>query len=168
MITEGTGIESRLEPSREGLGRQRLLNRNVQNGNQTSGWNQALISWSKLHSESTNAMVPSIWGESGCKRGIEFEQAWRWPVGPEFGRGFSATNRIRQSVWWGDQLVEGSSSRGGDEVGEAFVGCGGAGDRLVERVAGNSLGPPDKGKGATGIANSTLADLVPGVWFVTE
>ncbi|KAI3815749.1 hypothetical protein L1987_15430 [Smallanthus sonchifolius] len=64
MITEGTGIESRLEPSREGLGRQRLLNRNVQNGNQTSGWNQALISWSKLHSESTNAMVPSIWGES--------------------------------------------------------------------------------------------------------
>ncbi|KAI3808219.1 hypothetical protein L1987_24167 [Smallanthus sonchifolius] len=60
--------------------------------------------------------------------------------------GFSATNRIRRSLCWGDQLVGGSCSRGRDEARGACCGCRVAGDSRVGRRR-KVLYPPDHRRG---------------------
>ncbi|KAI3825162.1 hypothetical protein L1987_06638 [Smallanthus sonchifolius] len=135
MITEGTGIESRLEPSREGLGRQRLLNRKCPK--------RELDFWVGLASE---FLVTASFRDDESDGILNLERGGLLS-GSITRRELSATNRIILFVCLNDKLVEGSGLRGRGEVSDAFVGRRGAGNSPVGVFAGESLGPPDNRRG---------------------
>ncbi|KAI3808256.1 hypothetical protein L1987_24205 [Smallanthus sonchifolius] len=117
VITEGNEIDLRLEPSREKSGRQYSFSEKCPE------WESNF--WMKFASET---LVTASLRDDECD--VVFNL--RLTVGLEFGRGFSATNRIRRSVCWGDQLVWAFCWRGRDEARDAFSSCRGAGNSPVE------------------------------------
>ncbi|KAI3808262.1 hypothetical protein L1987_24211 [Smallanthus sonchifolius] len=115
VITEGNEIDLRLEPSREKSGRQYSFSEKCPE------WESNF--WMKFASET---LVTASLRDDECD--VVFN----------LRRGFSATNRIRRSVCWGDQLVGAFCWRGRDEERDAFSSCRGAGNSPVEVSPGNT------------------------------